>query len=83
MANENRFADASYELRAEMGGLVDRHIQAGHAFEEASNNYNEACQNLREQMKKGDRFVVELRRKHFLVESLADGQFTITEVVVL
>lgn len=62
---------------------VDRYIRAEHAFEEASNEFNGACCEMREKLGKGTQLVAKVDFTTYLVTTDSEGNFSVKKVKVL
>ncbi|MCP4300833.1 MAG: hypothetical protein GY783_09630, partial [Gammaproteobacteria bacterium] len=59
---------------------VSRYLRAADRFQQASGDFTCACKSLRKQLGSGQRFVVQVDFKHYLVTSDNDGNFDIEAI---
>ena len=59
---------------------VSRYLRSSERFNEASKEFTAACKDLRERIKDGGKFVVQIDFKHYLVTSDGDGNFDVEQI---
>lgn len=70
------------ETRVNVSLAVGRYLLAVETFEAATNEFNDACTALRNQLTKPSRFVTKIDFRHFLVTSDQDRNFEVEELEV-
>ncbi|QDV85529.1 hypothetical protein [Planctomycetes bacterium TBK1r] len=68
------------ERRVAISLAVGRYLRSADRFNEASREFTEACKSLRKQLGTGQRFVVQVDFKHYLVTSDRDGNFDVEHI---
>lgn len=71
------------ERRVALSLAVGRYLRSADRFNEASREFTGACKSLRKQLGSGQRFVVQVDWKHYLVTSDRDGNFDIEPIASL
>lgn len=62
---------------------VNRYLRAADRFEGASNEFSEACQNLRNVLPRESHFVANVSHQHYVVTCNQSGDFSIEEIDTL
>ncbi|MBB3205577.1 MULTISPECIES: hypothetical protein [Pirellulaceae] len=68
------------ERRVAISLAVGRYLRSADRFNEASREFTGACKSLRKQLGTGQRFVVQVDFKHYLVTSDRDGNFDVEHI---
>ena len=68
------------ERRVAISLAVGRYLRSADRFNEASREFTGACKSLRKQLGTGQRFVVQVDFKHYLVTNDRDGNFDIEHI---
>lgn len=68
------------ERRVAISLAVGRYLRSADRFNEASREFTGACKSLRKQLGTGQRFVVQVDFKHYLLTSDRDGNFDIEHI---
>ena len=68
------------ETRVGLSLGVGRWLRTSERFNEASKEYTSACRDLRKKLKPGQRFVVQVDFKHYIVTADRDGNFDVEPV---
>ena len=68
------------ERRVAISLAVGRYLRSADRFNEASREFTGACKSLRKQLGTGQRFVVQVDFKHYLVTSDRDGNFEVEHI---
>lgn len=68
------------EKRVNISLSLQRYARAKAAFEQASNEFNEACQKVRETLPRDCRFVANLNHEFYLVTVDDCGNFQVEQV---
>jgi hypothetical protein len=71
------------ERRVALSLAVGRYLRSADRFNEASREFTGACKSLRKQLGSGQRFVVQVDWKHYLVTSDRDGNFDVEPITSL
>ncbi|MCO8122538.1 hypothetical protein NHH03_12395 [Stieleria sp. TO1_6] len=71
------------ERRVAISLAVGRYLRSADRFNEASRDFTGACKSLRKQLGTGQRFVVQVDFKHYLVTSDRDGNFDVEAIPTL
>ena len=79
MANLN----SDIETRVNVSLAVGRYLRAADRFEAASNEFNEACSGLRNQLVEPSRFVTKIDFKHYLVTSDQERNFEVEKLELI
>jgi len=75
--------DNSIESRVARSLAIARYIRAVAKFENASRDFNDACQHVREVAEHGSRFVTTVDYKSYLVTVENDGSFEVVPIDVI
>lgn len=73
-------APQDIEQRVNISLGLQRYLRAVKHFEAASNEFNEACQDIREQLPRQSRFIANLSYQNYLVTSDSNGNFEVEQV---
>lgn len=73
-------APTDIEQRVSITIGLQRYLRAVKRFEAASNEFNEACQEIREQLPRQSRFIANLSYQNYLVTSDSNGNFEVEQV---
>lgn len=68
------------DQRVKVSLALQRYLRATERFEEASKEFNESCQVVRQQLPPESRFVAEIAHQYYMVTSDADGSFAVEPV---
>jgi hypothetical protein len=68
------------DQRVTVSLALQRYLRAVERFEAASNEFNEACQSIRQALPREIRFVANIMHQHFLVTSDNEGNFEVEQV---
>ncbi len=71
------------EERVTISLALQRHLRAAERFEAASNDFNEACQEIRRVLPAEARVIANIDHSHYLVTSDSDGNFDIERIDTL
>lgn len=71
------------DVRVEQSLAIGRYLRASEKFNEASNEYSEACQALKGVLEDNAKFVVKVDWKHYLVEKTIHGGFSVNPIELL
>jgi len=71
------------ERRVAISLAVGRYLRSADRFNHASREFTGACKSLRQQLGNGQRFVVQVDWKHYLVTSDSDGNFDVELIETL
>lgn len=69
--------------RVALSLAVGRYLRSADRFNEASREFTGACKSLRKQLGSGQRFVVQVDWKYYLVTSDRDGNFDVEPIASL
>jgi hypothetical protein len=68
------------QKRVTISLALHRYLRAVDRFEDASNEFNEACKAIRSSLPKPSRFVAQVSHQHYLVTSDQDGNFEVDQI---
>lgn len=68
------------ERRVALSLAIGRYLRTAERFHQTSADFTGACQSLRKQLGNGQRFVVQVDFKHYLVTSDKEGNFDVEPV---
>ncbi|GAA5509207.1 hypothetical protein [Novipirellula caenicola] len=71
------------ERRVAISLAVGRYLRSAERFNEASRDFTGACKSLRKHLGSGQRFVVQVDFKHYIVTSDRDGNFDVEAITSL
>ena len=71
------------ETRVNTSLAVGRYLRAFTRYEAASNEFNDACSALRNQLVEPSRFITKIDFKHYLVTSDLERNFEVEEIEVI
>jgi hypothetical protein len=71
------------ETRVNVSLAVGRYLRAADRFEAASQEFNDACSALRNQLVEPSRFITKIDFKHYLVTSDQERNFEVEELELI